>query len=75
MPKREPGPVTGDELRAWMIRCQFDKSEAARRLGRSREQLYQYLEGKAEIPVSITLACCELRRRRLRELARRRAVA
>jgi DNA-binding XRE family transcriptional regulator len=45
---------------AWRARLGFSKSEAARRLGLSRNSIIDYEAGKARIPVHVALACAAL---------------
>lgn len=49
--------MTPDDLRAWLDRLNISQSEAARRLGISRNTINMYLAGRWEIPRIFELAC------------------
>lgn len=52
--------MTPASLSAWRSRLGLNKSEAARRLGLSRNALEGYESGQRRIPLYIALACSAL---------------
>ena len=52
--------MTPGSFTAWRSRLGFSKSEAARRLGLSRNSIIAYENGTAEIPLHVALACAAI---------------
>lgn len=52
--------MTADSLLAWRARLHFNRSEAARRLGVSRNAYAAYETGRSPIPLTVALACAAI---------------
>lgn len=52
--------MTNDEFKAWVKHQAIPVTKLAELLGVSRNSLYQYMRGDAEVPKAISLACAAI---------------